>query len=151
MAVTIAREAPDSEDARALIDELEEELGGDIYPPESQHGYSIDKLIAEGVAFYMVREDGEAAGCGGVQIFGDYGELKRMYIRSGYRGRGLARLLVDRLAAHAREQGAHLLRLETGIYQTDAIRLYQGMGFYEIPPFGPYVVDPNSVYYEREA
>ena len=151
MAVTIGQEAPDTEDARALIEELEEELGGGIYPDESQHGYSIEKLIAEGVAFYMVRDDGTAAGCGGVQIFGDYGELKRMYIRPGHRGKGLARLLVDRLADHARDEGAHLLRLETGIYQTDAIRLYQGMGFYEIPPFGPYVLDPNSVFYEREA
>ena len=151
MAVTIGQEAPGTEDARALIEELEEELGGGIYPDESQHGYSIDKLISEGVAFYMVRVDDTAVGCGGVQVFGEYGELKRMYIRPGYRGRGLARLLVERLAAHAREEGAHLLRLETGIYQTDAIRLYQGMGFYEIPPFGPYVVDPNSVYFEREA
>jgi ribosomal protein S18 acetylase RimI-like enzyme len=151
MAVSITPESPETVDARALVEELEEELGGGIYPDESQHGYSIEKLMAEGVAFFVVRDDGSPAGCGGVQIFGDYGELKRMYIRPKFRGRGLARLLVDHLATHARKQGAHLLRLETGIYQDEAIRLYEGMGFYEIPPFGPYVLDPNSVFYEREA
>ncbi len=151
MAVTIGPEPPDTEDTRALIEELEEELGGGIYPDESQHGYSIEKLIAEGVAFFTVRVDEAAVGCGGIQILGEYGELKRMYIRPEFRGRGLAGLLVEQLANHAREHGARLLRLETGIYQADAIRSYEGMGFYEIPPFGPYVLDPNSVFYEREA
>ncbi len=151
MAVTISREAPDSDDARALIDELEQDLGGGIYPDESQHGYSIEKLLSEGVAFFMVRVDGAPTGCGGVQIFSEYGELKRMYIRPEFRGQGLGRLLVEHLADHARGHGTRLLRLETGIYQTDAIRLYERMGFYEIPPFGPYVLDPNSVFYEREA
>ena len=151
MEVIIRQEAPDSDEARALIDELEEDLGGGIYPDESQHGYSIEKLLSEGVAFFMVRVDGVSAGCGGVQIFGDYGELKRMYLRAEFRGQGLGRLLVEHLADHARGHGARLLRLETGIYQTDAIRLYERMGFYEIPPFGPYVLDPNSVFYERES
>ena len=151
MAVIISQEAPDSDEARPLIDELEEDLGGGIYPDESQHGYSIEKLLSEGVAFFMVRVDGAAAGCGGVQIFGEYGELKRMYIRPEFRGQGLGRLLVEHLADHARGHGARLLRLETGIYQTDAIRLYERMGFYEIPPFGPYLLDPNSVFYERES
>ena len=50
-----------------------EELEGHLecfYPSESRHGYSIDKLLRERVAFFVVREDGVPAGCGGVQIYG---------------------------------------------------------------------------------
>jgi GNAT superfamily N-acetyltransferase len=148
VAVTIDPEPADSAESRRLIAELEAELDG-AYPPESQHGYSVEKLISEGVHFFLVRSDAEAAGCGGVQLFGsEYGELKRMFIRPPFRGRGLGRLLIDRLAEHAREYGVPLLRLETGIKQLEAIRLYEGMGFYQVPPFGPYRLDRNSVFYE---
>jgi GNAT superfamily N-acetyltransferase len=149
--ITIQLEPADSADSRRLIAELEAELDG-AYPPESQHGYSVEKLISEGVHFFLVRSEAEVAGCGGVQLFGsEYGELKRMFIRQSFRGRGLGRLLIDRLAEHAKGQGVPLLRLETGIDQHEAIRLYEGMGFYQIPPFGPYRLDRNSVFYERPA
>jgi putative acetyltransferase len=42
-----------------------------------------------------------------------------------------------------------MLRLETGIYQTEAIGLYERWGFQRRPPFGEYRVDPNSVYFEK--
>ena len=61
MSTVITLERPDSVDARLLIAELEADLEPH-YPPESQHGYSVDKLIAEGVAFFMICEDDEPAG-----------------------------------------------------------------------------------------
>ena len=149
MSAVITPERPDTPDAMALIDELEAVLSPG-YPPESQHGYSVQKLIEQGVAFFVLREGGAAAGCGGVQLFGaEYGELKRMYVRPAFRGRGYARLLLDRLAAHARERGVRLLRLETGIYQEEALRLYEGWGFARIGPFGAYKEDPLSIFMER--
>jgi GNAT superfamily N-acetyltransferase len=66
-----------------------------------------------------------------------------------FRGLGLARRLIDRLAEHARDQGVTVLRLETGIHQHEAIRLYERMGFRQIPPFDPYRPDPLSLFYER--
>ena len=117
MPALISRESPDSPDARALIAELEAGLVP-LYPQASRHGYSVDKLIAQGVAFFVVRHDGAAAGCGGVQLYGsEYGELKRMYVRPGYRGLGLARQMLEHLAGYARRHGVMLLRLETGIHQ----------------------------------
>jgi len=86
----------------------------------------------------------------GIQFFGtDYGELKRMYVRPPFRGLGLGRLLLDHLADFARGQGVSLLRLETGIYQTAAIGLYERAGFRNIPPFGEYKEDPLSRFYEK--
>jgi putative acetyltransferase len=148
MPATIAQERPDSPDARALIEELEDVLGA-LYAPESRHGLSVDKLLREGVAFFVTRQAGEPAGCGGVQLFGgDYGEVKRMYVRPRFRGQGLARLMLDTLAAYTRQHGLPRLRLETGIHQVEAIRLYERYGFQRIPPFGPYFDDPVSRCYE---
>jgi ribosomal protein S18 acetylase RimI-like enzyme len=57
--------------------------------------------------------------------------------------------LLDHLAGHARANGLSRLRLETGIHQQEAIRLYEAYGFRRIPPFGPYREDPLSRYYEK--
>jgi GNAT superfamily N-acetyltransferase len=147
---TITPERPDSADARSLIAELEGELAPS-YPSESRHGYSVEKLLAQGVAFFLIRLDGAPAGCGGVQLFGtDYAEVKRMYVRPMFRGRGLARQMLHHLADYARAHGVRLLRLETGVHQKDAIRLYEGMGFQRIPPFGEYQADPLSRFYEKQ-
>ncbi|HET7535700.1 MAG TPA: GNAT family N-acetyltransferase, partial [Candidatus Didemnitutus sp.] len=78
------------------------------------------------------------------------GELKRMYVRPRFRGAGFGRLLVDQLAAHALAHGITALRLETGIHQKNAIRLYEQLGFRRIPPFPPYREDPVSLCYEKK-
>ena len=148
-AAELALERPDCADALALIAELETELSA-RYPPESRHGYGVEKLLREGVAFFVARIDAKPAGCGGVQIFGNqYAELKRMYVRPQFRGRGVGKLILERLAAHARQHGVGLLRLETGVYQAAALRLYESCGFRRRPPFGPYREDPLSLYYEK--
>ena len=149
MATIITAERPDTADAKALIAELEAQLAP-LYPRESRHGYSIEKLISEGVAFFLIRSDGLPAGCGGLQLFGaDYGEVKRMYVRPQFRGLGFARLMLNHLAEYARSRGVGLLRLETGIHQQAAIGLYERVGFRCIPPFGEYREAPLSRFYEK--
>ena len=149
MAAIITLERPDSADAVGLITELEAHLEP-LYPRESRHGYSVEKLLAHDVEFFVLRADGTPAGCGGIQLFGSsYGELKRMYVRPRFRGLGFGKLLLDHLADHAREHGVGLLRLETGIHQAAAISLYELMGFQRIPPFGAYVEGPLSLFYEK--
>jgi len=146
----ILAERPDTAEAQALIAELEDHLAS-LYPAESRHGYSVEKMLREGVAFFVVREEGAPAGCGGVQLFGaEYGELKRMYVRPQFRELGLGKMILDRLVEHARRHGVRLLRLETGIYQEEAIGLYEAAGFQRIPPFGSYKKeDPLSVFFEK--
>jgi ribosomal protein S18 acetylase RimI-like enzyme len=147
--VSITPERPDSAEAIALIEELETHLAA-LYPQESRHGYSVEKLIREGVAFFLIRVNGEAVGCGGVQLFATgYGEIKRMYVRPTYQGMGLARAMLERLAAHAMSNGVDVLRLETGIHQSAAITLYKHWGFEIIPPFGNYREDPLSIFFEK--
>jgi putative acetyltransferase len=149
MPVTISAEQPDSPDAVLLITELEAILEP-LYPRESRHGFSVERLIAEEVPFFVLRADGVPAGCGGIKLFGaTYGEIKRMYVRPRFRGRGFARLMLAYLADYARSHGVDLLRLETGIHQREDISLYERMGFYRIPPFGSYRENPLSLCYER--
>ena len=154
--ITIRREHPGSEQASLLIAELDDYLGP-LYPKESQHGYSIEKLVRQQVDFFVVYHEGQPAGCGGVQFFDDpvlpggrYGELKRMYVRHLFRGRGLARRLLDHLEDLARERGSSVMRLETGTRQPEAIALYEKCGYYLIPSFGDYPPDDSlSLCYEK--
>jgi putative acetyltransferase len=149
MAATITAERPDSAEARVLIEELEAYLAT-LYPKESRHGYSVEKLIAQRVAFFLVRDNGTAIGCGGIQLFDrDYAELKRMYVRPQFRGLGFAKLILDHLTEYARTRSVGLLRLETGVHQQEAIKLYERAGFQSIPPFGAYTNDPLSRFYEK--
>jgi ribosomal protein S18 acetylase RimI-like enzyme len=53
------------------------------------------------------------------------------------------------LANHARENNINILRLETGIHQTNAIKLYERYGFQRRAPFGEYREDPMSIYFEK--
>ena len=149
MTTRISPKRPDTAEARALIAELDAHLGA-LYPSESRHGYAVDKLIAQDVAFFLIRHDGAPAGCGGIQLFGnEYAELKRMYVRPQFRGLGLAKAMLTHLAGHARDRGVGLLRLETGIHQLAAIGLYEKEGFRPIPPFGEYTDDPLARFYEK--
>lgn len=155
MTITIASERPDSTDGLALISELDGVLNP-LYAPDDRHGYNVAKLLQPGVTFFLVRSDGAAAGCGGVHIFPasahdvQYGELKRMFVRPQFRGLGLGRKLVEHMEQFVHQQGVHVLRLETGIYQTEAIALYEKMGFRRIQPFGEYRVTDVSLCYEKQ-
>ena len=113
MSATITPERSDSADARAMIAELEAQLEP-LYPRESRHGYSAEQLLAEAVAFFLIRVSGMPAGCGGVKLVGsEYAEIKRMYVRPQFRGTGLGKLMLNHLAEYANGQGTRLLRLET--------------------------------------
>lgn len=147
--ITIVEERCDSPDATQLLSELDAELWRHPYPPQSRHAFSIEKLLRERVAFFVTRYRGEPAGCGGLKLFSDYGEVKRMYVRPTHRGVGLGKATLDHLSQFAQDQNLKLLRLETGIFQIEAIGLYQRYGFQKRAPFGEYVEDPLSVYFEK--
>jgi len=153
--MTIAIETVDgpTDELAALIGELDAVLGAE-YEPHQRHGLSLAQLFEPHVRFFIARFDGMAAGCGGVALFADYAEVKRMYTRPAYRGHGLAKALLQRIEDEARAAGRPMLRLETGPYQHEAIGLYRRMGFTECAAFGAYVAMPArniemSVFFEK--
>ena len=150
MSKTISAERPDAPDALQLLKELDDHLLAMPYPVESRHAFSVDRLIKENVTFFVTRIHGNPAACGGLKLFDtEYGEVKRMYVRPAYRGQRLGIEMLDHLADHSRANKVFLLRLETGIFQKDAIGLYEKYGFQRRAPFGEYKEDPNSVYFEK--
>ncbi|HEU4432090.1 MAG TPA: GNAT family N-acetyltransferase [Pyrinomonadaceae bacterium] len=140
----------DSAEAVELIGELDEHLLGHPYPPQSRHAFSVEKLLREQVVFFVTWYEGRLAGCGGIKMFGDYGEVKRMFVRPEFRGKGLGKLMVRNLMLYALRNGVNVLRLETGIYEVEAIGLYERCGFVRRAPFGEYVEDPMSIYFEKK-
>jgi GNAT superfamily N-acetyltransferase len=100
--------------------------------------------------FLVGRLSGEPIACGGWRIVEPgLAELKRMYVASGFRGRGLSRILLAALEDSARQAGVTRLRLETGHRQPEAIRLYETSGYSRIDKFGVYRHDPGSTCYGK--
>lgn len=150
MSIKIVEVSPDSPDAVQLIGELDVHLRAHPYPEQSRHAFSVKKLVREGVTFFITHYDGELAGCGGIKIFpNEYGEVKRMWVRPEFRGLGLGKAMLKHLSDYAQSKDLSLLRLETGIYETEAIGLYERFGFRRRAPFGEYKEDPMSVYFEK--
>jgi putative acetyltransferase len=142
-----------TDDVRVLIGELEAVLAAE-YPPEQRHGLSLDAIFQPHVRFFVARLHRVAAGCGGVALFSDFAEVKRMYVRESARGQGTADAILARIEAEVRAAGLSVLRLETGVRQVAAMRFYARAGFRECPAFGAYVSMPpqsiaTSVFFEK--
>ncbi|MDT7951757.1 MAG: GNAT family N-acetyltransferase [Acetobacteraceae bacterium] len=151
--LTIERVTIPTEAARVLVGELDTVLSG-AYPPEQRHGLSLDAIFQPHIHFFVAMMESEAAGCGGVALLDGFAEVKRIYVRSTWRGRGIAQAIMARLASVAIEHGYGLLRLETGDVQFEALRFYEREGFTGCGPFGAYASLPpatitTSVFMEK--
>jgi putative acetyltransferase len=142
-----------TDEVRALIGELEAVLAAE-YPPEQRHGLSLDAIFQPHVRFFVARLRGVAVGCGGVALFPDFAEVKRMYVRDSARRQGTAGAILARIEAEVRGAGLSVLRLETGVRQAAAMRFYARAGFRGCPAFGAYASMPphsitTSVFFEK--
>jgi len=142
-------------EVRALISALDRELA-QHYPPEQRHGLRLEAILQPHVRFFVAWMNESAAGCGGVALFSDFAEIKRMYVRPEARSQGVADAIMTRLAMEVLDAGLTLLRLETGTHQIAAIRFYRRHGFQPCPAFEPYASMPphaiaTSVFLERQA
>src|SRR5579872_3327237 len=91
--------------------------------------YDIENAYASGI-FEVVEDEGEIVGS--VALFprsAEVCELRKMYLKPGYRGRGLGRQLLERMLAAARRRGFRRMELETNSCLIEATRLYERYGF----------------------
>jgi GNAT superfamily N-acetyltransferase len=98
-------------------------LPGDYSPPEGR------LLLAE--------HEGQLAGCVALhKLTADVGEMKRLYVRPQFRGKGFGRIIAERIIAEARQIGYRRLRLDTvEPVMKDAVAMYRKLGFKEIEPY----------------
>jgi putative acetyltransferase len=99
--------------------------------------------------------DGTPAGCIARVDVHDPGwdgtvEMKRVFVREGFRGRGIARALVAEFERAAWAAGARRIRLETGTKQPEAVALYESLGYARLAQnFGDWADSPLSLCYAK--
>jgi len=107
-------------------------------------------LPHDDAAYLAVVVGGGVVACGAWQALAPgVAEIKRMYVRPAFRGRGIARQLIVALEEETLAAGRTVVRLETGIYLPAALNLYRSAGYHEIPVYGEYVGNPYSVCFEK--
>ena len=140
---------PRQAEIRALIESLDIYMLG-LYPAESTHRVDAITLASENARFFSALLDGIVVGCGGIMLEHNYAEIKRIFVSPQARGLGVGHKLLETLETEARQLGFNSLRLETGIYQPEALALFRAMGFVPRLSFGDYPDnDPNSIFMEK--
>jgi GNAT superfamily N-acetyltransferase len=112
-------------------------LPGDYAPPEGR--------------LLLMECDGEPAGCVALHpLEAGICEMKRLYVRPRYRGKGLGRVLVERILSEARTAGYGRIRLDTvEPVMKDAVAMYRRFGFRDIPPYRENPIE-GAMYLELE-
>jgi putative acetyltransferase len=140
----ITRTDSGNKDFRELVKLLDRELetrDGGEHVFYAQYN-TLDKIKHAVVCYH----EGKPVGCG---AFKEYDkktvEIKRMFVKTAFRGRGLAVHILKELEKWAAELDYTHGLLETGLKQPEAIKLYQKSGYVQIPNYGQYQGVKNSV------
>ena len=103
---------------------------------------SLKYALPDGRLYLDVSDDGIARGCIALRKLSDgKGEVKRLYVRPEYRGKGIATALVERIVEDARNIGYKELYLDTLPELESAVRLYKSFGFEETGQYNDSPVD----------
>jgi putative acetyltransferase len=149
----VARETILASDTIEMVMELDAYCRS-LYAADCCYGFKPHQLEVPNIYFFVVRENGYPIACAGIMLCGDspeerYTEVKRMYVRPQGRGKGIAKLLLNKLESQSRELGYSIIRLETGIHQVEAIQLYETVGYVRREVFGNYRVSDVNLFYEK--
>ncbi len=146
--IEIKKTSSSDKDFIALVSDLDAELAvrdGDDHAFYNQ--FNKISNIKHAIVIYI--ED-QPIGCGAIKVLeANAMEVKRMYVKQGYRGRGLAMKILSCLEKWAFELGYKKCVLETGKRQHEAVNLYKKSGYKRIPNYGQYAGIENSLCFEK--
>jgi putative acetyltransferase len=101
-------------------------------------------------AYLVAVVDGRAVACAAWRGLCDgVAELRRMYVRPAYRGRGIARQLIVAVEEEALAAGRPIIRLDTSPTLEAAISLYLSSGYRPIPAYGEYAGSADRLCFEK--
>ena len=140
--------------ARELFREYQTFLGVDLcFQGFEEELANLPGKYAEPIgAIILAEHDGQFIGCVAVRPIKDAPEtceMKRLYVKDGYRGLSAGRKLAEAIITKSRELGYKTMQLDTLERLDRAMTLYEKLGFKKIQP---YYANPLSevVYWELD-
>ena len=151
MKIICAESKDDIAHARELFAEYAASLGFDLCFQnfESEIAELPGKYGPPDGRLLLAFDETQPAGCVGLRKIGDgVCEMKRLYVRPTYRGKGIGRALAVAILEAAREIGYQTMRLDTIATMIEAGALYRSLGFKETAPYCHNPI-PGAVFMER--
>ena len=120
---------------KMLDDNLNEIVGG-----EKQRKQYVQYNTLEDIDDVLLTYDDEVpVACASFKFYDEYtAEVKRVFVRKEYRGKGIAKQLMSILEKRAEDKGFSRLILETGAPLIEAMALYKKIGYKIIENYGQY-------------
>lgn len=157
----IHRTSGDSPQFKALVSHLSKYQQQSAAVPSS--GQETEDIVKEIQHSLLAEENGEVIGCAGIKVLKEVesldiasstiishkprisGEIRKMYVESQFRKKGVAGALISELESWSKELGLQQLVIETGRNQPENITLYRKHGFKVIQNYGVYKNQKNSI------
>ncbi|MBO9631029.1 MAG: GNAT family N-acetyltransferase [Shinella sp.] len=150
MTVTIDVESPLTDEVRTLIAELNTVLLA-LSPTEACYNLTVEEMADPTVTVWIARDGDAAIGCGALKRHSDtVGEVKRMFTRPAWQGKGVGRHVLDKILETAEREELETLVLETGDQHPAAWAIYEKAGFTRCGPVLDYPDSPYSVFYQKQ-
>lgn len=144
MNYTTKRTSANDKDFQLLVAQLDNELWNEL--KEDQATYEQYNMVVDIPTAVVIYCDKDPVACGCFKKFDeDSVEIKRMFVRKDYRGKGLSKKILAELEQWAKEKNYQASVLETSIHFTTARKLYSSAGYKTIPNYGQYAGLPGSV------
>jgi putative acetyltransferase len=141
--------------ARRLFRSYADEFADSIAETLSFQGFDTEiaglpgRYATPSGCLILAMEGESPAGCVAMRDLGDGTcEMKRLYVTHEYRGRGVGRLLVERIVRRGEQMGYRRMVLDTMPEMAGALALYREFGFVEMTPYWDHPAE-RAVFMER--
>ena len=97
---------------------------------------SLDEFLPPSGILLLADIDEQPAGVACMRTLDNsFSEIKRMYVRPEFRGKGIARALIQEQINRAKQQNISIIRLDSSRFMTAAHSMYRSVGFKDIEPY----------------